>query len=109
MSAIPKLNEKPTILFSYPFNAMDAVTITSNELLRLPEGVYLNDSLIDFYLKHRMDKCSESIRSEVHIFTSFFYNKLSSPRQESVTKFDIFSKRYLFIPVNEQYYHLSRY
>lgn len=102
---IPRTEAKPRLLFSYPFGSPSAISITSNELAHLPEGVYLNDSLIDFDLCYTIENLAASIRQTTHIFSSFFYRKLSrkASTKESLTKINIFEKAYCLVPINEQY------
>ena len=98
---------------------------------RCAPGVFLNDNLIDLYLRYLLvekkwvskenDACLTKLRNEVHVFSSFFYKRLleedpDAPiasrvgsksktiysNVENWTKHvDIFSKRFLVVPVNE--------
>lgn len=54
-------------------------------MARLRPGQFLNDSLIDFYLKHRFNELLTvlSITKSYHIFSSHFYTKLTE--DESVS------------------------
>ena len=104
-SPIPRSDPNPKLLFIYPPVGANYISITSNELLRLPEGVYLNDSLVDFDLRLIFDRSSEDIRVRTHIFSSFFYRKISETGFcETLTKVNIFEKSYIFIPINEAYH-----
>lgn len=109
-SAIPQSEARPRLLFTYPPEAasVHVISITSNELLHLPEGVYLNDSLIDFDLRYMLDHAPPEVADQVHLFSSFFYRKLLSSMERStdtpsipITKMDVFSKRFLLVPINE--------
>ncbi|CAN0009676.1 unnamed protein product, partial [Choristocarpus tenellus] len=42
-----------TMLFQYPpsMTALDRISVTEMDLLRTQEGEFLNDSLVDLYLK----------------------------------------------------------
>ena len=81
-------------LLSYPAPKLKgAVDIGKLDLLRLSTGCFLNDQIIDFYLKYLYDKgptllsprqledfgdrWSESERSRFYFFNQFFYSKLS--------------------------------
>lgn len=103
--AIPRTDAKPRLLFSYPFGSHSSISITSNELLHLPEGVYLNDSLIDFDLRYTVEHLPSPLHRITHIFSSFFFRKISSQRaaSHSPTRINIFEKTYCFVPINEQY------
>ncbi|KAJ1500728.1 hypothetical protein HMI56_003657, partial [Coelomomyces lativittatus] len=55
------------------------VTLRVTDLQGLYEGRCLNDVVIEFYLKHLlMEHVSMSVRSKVHLFSSFFFSTLSS-------------------------------
>ena len=83
-------------------------------------GIYLNDIIIDFYLKYLYEEVlSEEQRARTYIFNSYFYTCLSkrafgdSRRNESpmermhaqVRKWtrdiDIFNRDFIIIPINE--------
>jgi len=99
------LEAKPRILFSYPPDSQDSVTINTNDVLRLDDGYYLNDSLIQFDLRRMLNDAQPIIRSQVHIFSSFFFHKLKSAESPCnlASRVDIFEKRFLFFPINERY------
>ncbi|KAI9143213.1 hypothetical protein BKA69DRAFT_161357 [Paraphysoderma sedebokerense] len=64
-------------LFIYPFQGKDCVTMMKNDLLRLEEGEFLNDTIIQFYLKYILDTTLAHRNHDTHIFSTFFYKKLS--------------------------------
>ena len=98
------------------------ITITVDDFWCLQEEQFLNDVLIDFYLKYlHVSTVSEESRERAHIFSTFFYRRLTAKpkggavntdipgpkrrhdRVKSWTKsVDIFSKDFLFVPVNEK-------
>ena len=70
-------------LFRFPFSseARKAILITEDDLVRLEEGQYLNDNLIDLSLRiTAMQFPKDSLK--IHVFTSQFYAKLSEPGNE---------------------------
>nr|KAJ3423284.1 hypothetical protein HK105_006661 [Polyrhizophydium stewartii] len=108
---------KAASLFAYPFDGQLTVTVRDCDRERLNEGMYLNDVIIEFYLKLKKPE-SGLDPAQVHIFSSYLFEKLSrtsdgrtvKPEQfqdayDSVkswtSKVDIFSKRFLLIPINE--------
>ncbi|XP_067300044.1 sentrin-specific protease 7 [Pseudorasbora parva] len=109
------------ILFPPP-PSKRAITVTTEDLECLDSGEFLNDVIIDFYLKYLM--VQKSPRASVlrsHVFSSFFYKQLtrrdnanedstSTPaqvrRHQRVRTWtrhvDIFDKDFLFVPVNQE-------
>jgi hypothetical protein len=117
------------LLREWPTDGRTEVIITQGDFYRLEEAEYLNDTLIEFGLKHHWfsmpdDSTGETrafTRNDIHIFNSFFYKKLSVrnkpgykeanpdgpswPAYETVRKWtnkvDVFKKKMLVIPINE--------
>lgn len=91
------------------------IPVTNEDVACLAEGTYLNDIIIDFYLKYLLESVlTPSQREKTYIFNSYFYKRLtqkqgskSTPKQmhASVKKWtrnvDIFEKNFIVIPVNE--------
>uniref|UniRef100_A0A669AZL5 Si:dkey-100n23.3 n=1 Tax=Oreochromis niloticus TaxID=8128 RepID=A0A669AZL5_ORENI len=95
------------------------ITVTMEDLQCLDSGQYLNDVIIDFYLKYLLQNASASMVERSHIFSSFFYKQLtrrdnaseggnsdSQRRHQRVKTWtrhvDIFKKDFLFVPVNQE-------
>ncbi|KYQ88279.1 hypothetical protein DLAC_10970 [Tieghemostelium lacteum] len=96
-----------------PFNPHDIVKITANDLKRLEPKQYLNDSIIDFYLRYIMDYfVKPEDKEKIYFYNTFFYKILtlkSVPdayhRIAKWTKdIDIFSFDFLFIPICENFH-----
>lgn len=99
-----------------------ALTVTTEDLECLDSGEFLNDVIIDFYLKYLLvQKAPQASVARSHIFSSFFYKQLtrrdnanedstSTPaqvrRHQRVRTWtrhvDIFEKDFLFVPVNQE-------
>lgn len=106
--------------FVFPKGDPDAVTISGRDVELLQPGIFINDTLIDFYIKYLQSKISESQRQACHFFNSFFFRKLADldkfPDTEVVSReaflrvrkwtrrMNIFEKDYIFIPVNYSYH-----
>lgn len=104
--------------FYYPSrDERDAVKITNRDLRRLRPTEFLNDTIIDFYIKYLQKTLNETSQGRFHFYSSFFYKRLvtagkggsASDRRrlayEQVQNWtkdvDIFAKDYLVIPVND--------
>ena len=80
------------------------LTFAVSTIERLEPGIYLNDTLIDFWQQwiwRNADKTS------IHYFTTHFFTTLEKNDPESVKRWtekrgvDIFTKRFIFIPINK--------
>uniref|UniRef100_A0A8C3AGR0 Ubiquitin-like protease family profile domain-containing protein n=1 Tax=Cyclopterus lumpus TaxID=8103 RepID=A0A8C3AGR0_CYCLU len=91
------------------------ITVTMEDLRCLDTGHFLNDVIIDFYLKYLLLNASAAVAERTHIFSSFFYKQLtrrdnaSEGRQRRhhrvktwTRHVDIFKKDFLFVPVNQE-------
>ena len=108
--------------FVYPrVGDPQAVMVHPEDLFRLRGPEYLNDTLIDFYLQYLRNEAYPVRAQKVHMFSSFFYRKLAQRRKregpravgvsfgqelhQRVSKWtqnvDIFTKDFLFIPINK--------
>ncbi|KAI0695754.1 hypothetical protein C8T65DRAFT_584023, partial [Cerioporus squamosus] len=111
-SPSPDLDE---LVLVYPFYGTGAVNVTRGDLKRLDPGQYLNDTIIEFGLKVWLEglrKDQPELAEQVHVFNSFFYKKLVTKKNVADTyasvrkwtsKVDIFSKKYIIVPINEKY------
>ncbi|XP_077072615.1 sentrin-specific protease 7 isoform X2 [Siphateles boraxobius] len=109
------------ILFPPP-PSKRAITVTTEDLECLDSGEFLNDVIIDFYLKYLMvQKAPRAYVHRSHVFSSFFYKQLTrrdNANEDSTTTpaqirrhqrvrtwtrhVDIFDKDFLFVPVNQE-------
>ncbi|KAI0269877.1 hypothetical protein BC834DRAFT_575094 [Gloeopeniophorella convolvens] len=87
-----------------------SLNITNGDVGRLKPGEFLNDTLIEFGLKlwlADLQQTDPELAAQIHVFSSFFYKKLSTKNQgyDSVrkwtSKFDLFQKKYVIVPINE--------
>ncbi|KAK7068711.1 Sentrin-specific protease 6 [Halocaridina rubra] len=119
--------ETKTLLIYPPPPQKCGISITTDDYSCLEEEQFLNDVIIDFYLKYLMQKLlSDEHRRRTHVFSTFFYKRLTSKhkagrrfnsieddpklspaekrhaRVKSWTKnVDIFEKDFIIIPINE--------
>lgn len=104
------------MIFVYPPGKRGSIRVTEEERGRLKEKLYLNDSLIDFYIKYlekRYKKRRTSFTDNSMFFSSFFFGRLTQRSTKSIdyegvkswTKnIDIFSQKYVFVPICESYH-----
>ncbi|XP_011487628.1 uncharacterized protein LOC101170552 isoform X2 [Oryzias latipes] len=98
------------------------ITVTMEDLQCLDSGKYLNDVIIDFYLKYLLLNTPSALSERCHVFSSFFYKQLTrrdnasegtnsdacqrQRRHQRVKTWtrhvDIFEKDFLFVPVNQE-------
>lgn len=101
-------------LLIYPnVKGQNSVTLYEEDLDRLQPDEFLNDSIVEFYLRYNYDSLPETTRSSAHVFNTFFYQRLTQKRDkeanyEAVRKWtskskgvDLFSKKFVVIPINE--------
>ena len=96
-------------LFDYPLNTkVDMITITDKDLSRLNQKGWLNDSVIAFYLRYLQIE-NPATYGDVYFYNSFFYQLLREQGYNKVKcwtqNLDIFAKKYLVIPINENNLH----
>ncbi|EIN12536.1 hypothetical protein PUNSTDRAFT_97302 [Punctularia strigosozonata HHB-11173 SS5] len=122
--SLPNGRQTPTpavdpeeIILVYPLNGTGAgkVTITRGDVSRLKPGEFLNDTLIEFGLKFWLNELrakDPDLADQVHVFSSFFFKKLDNRRAEDgyssirkwTSKVDIFKKKYIIVPINENFH-----
>jgi len=83
------------------------------DMSRLNDEEFLNDEIVNFYIQYRqacLTKKDPDVIDSVYFFNTFFYatysrKKDSKSNYEGVkrwtSKFDLFSKKYIFVPINE--------
>ncbi|XP_046711480.1 sentrin-specific protease 6 isoform X2 [Silurus meridionalis] len=111
-----------TLVIYPPPPAKGGFSITNEDLHCLNEGNYLNDVIIDFYLKYLVcEKLQEMDANRFHAFSSFFYRSLTQTdltedldgtslsiqerrhnRVKTWTRhLDVFQKDFIFVPINQ--------
>ncbi|KAI8829123.1 hypothetical protein BJ741DRAFT_669693 [Chytriomyces cf. hyalinus JEL632] len=104
------------VVLIYPASGVNLVTLHDEDLERLKEGEFLNDSLIEFYIRFA-SSTHVADRNDFHCFNTFFYQQLTSKGdlQKKLTmeeafsrvkrwtkKVNIFTRKFLIIPINER-------
>lgn len=104
----------------YPKGDADAVSISKRDVDLLRPEVFVNDTIIDFYIKYLKNKIQPEEKHRFHFFNSFFFRKLADPDKDSFSasegraafqrvrkwtrKVNLFEKDYVIIPVNFNYH-----
>nr|XP_046237742.1 sentrin-specific protease 7b isoform X2 [Scatophagus argus] len=118
------VQQLPTRLIQYPAAPCKGrITVTKEDLACLDGGEFLNDVIIDFYLKYLLlEGVGGPVAERSHVFSSFFYKQLSRRRAAGendapsvpdrhtrhqrvktwTRHVDIFTKDFLFVPVNQE-------
>uniref|UniRef100_A0A2P2M0B5 Putative ubiquitin-like-specific protease 2B isoform X3 n=1 Tax=Rhizophora mucronata TaxID=61149 RepID=A0A2P2M0B5_RHIMU len=100
----------------YPKGDSDAVSISKRDVDLLQPETFINDTIIDFYIKYLKNRIPPEEKHRFHFFNSFFFRKLADLDKDPSSandgraaflrvhkwtrKVDIFGKDYVFIPVN---------
>jgi len=108
------------VILEYPKEGPWRHIVTGKDLKTLKSHHFLNDSIIDFYLKYLVtDKLPEPVRQQSFAFSSFFFKRLADipkpeemsegqgpeqRRHERVKKWtknvNLFEKEFILVPVN---------
>lgn len=105
------------VLLEYPFQtdtqaSKSSITITKGDFNRLTPPNFLNDTIVSFFLQYHLDtSISPDVKSQIHVFNSFFFSKIQSLRRDSENEdalkcasrwlkgVDIFAKDFLIMPI----------
>ncbi|XP_074600093.1 uncharacterized protein LOC141854349 [Brevipalpus obovatus] len=113
----PPLGE--LIIIYRPNEDYDNVAIYKPDMLCLREKEYLNDTMIDFYLRYiHEEKIPPEVASKTHIFSTFFFRRLTKTLSDErgipfierfqrrvkrwTKRINIFDKDFLIIPMNKR-------
>ncbi|XP_056337174.1 sentrin-specific protease 6 isoform X1 [Danio aesculapii] len=105
-----------------PPPAKGGISVTNEDLHCLSDGEFLNDVIIDFYLKYLfLEKLKKEDAVRSHVFSSFFYKRLNQRERRNTVDtsslpiqkrkhnrvktwtrhVDLFQKDFIFVPINE--------
>jgi len=103
---LEKERKSAKVLFSYPPNAKNAITLTKQDLVRLNPDKLLNDTVIDFYLRYFKEQLLKPSKAKkFYLFNSFFYASLEKDTIRNWTKDDdIFNYKFIIVPINEHHH-----
>ena len=74
-------------------SSIGTVEMSSKDLLTLEDHEFLNDSVIEFFIKNLQHKMKPDKAARCHIFSSFFYEKLTNVRDERSEPADVRQKK----------------
>ncbi|VVB10515.1 unnamed protein product [Arabis nemorensis] len=100
----------------YPQGDPDAVVVRKQDIELLKPRRFVNDTIIDFYIKYLKSRIPPEEQGRFHFFNCFFFRKLANLDKGSPSTFggkeayqrvqkwtknvDLFEKDYIFIPIN---------
>ncbi|XP_068424982.1 sentrin-specific protease 6 isoform X2 [Clinocottus analis] len=105
-----------------PPPAKGGMAVTNEDLHCLNDGEFLNDVILDFYLKYLvLEKLKKDDAQRIHVFSSFFYKRLNQRERRNAADasslpiqkrkhnrvktwtrhVDLFQKDFIFVPINE--------
>ncbi|GAV79688.1 LOW QUALITY PROTEIN: Peptidase_C48 domain-containing protein, partial [Cephalotus follicularis] len=104
----------------FPKGDPDAVLISKSDIELLKPDSFINDTIIDFYIKYLKNKIQPVHHQRFHFFNSFFFRKLADLNKDQASacegraafqrvhkwtrKVNLFEKDYIFIPVNYSFH-----
>ena len=96
---------------TYPATGRHRTTVDADDIPRLNEDEFLNDNIINFYLKWlkvNLERARPEVLQKVHIFESYFFERLKTSKYQGVrswtSKIDLLSYDYIVVPVNEHFH-----
>ncbi|XP_057804969.1 probable ubiquitin-like-specific protease 2B [Salvia miltiorrhiza] len=114
-SYFPKF-DRPFEEVIYPKGDPDAVSISKRDVDLLLPDTFVNDTIIDFYIKYLKSRQNVDERTKFHFFNSFFFRKLADMDKDPSSAFDgkaafqrvrkwtrkinLLEKDFILIPVN---------
>ncbi|ETK72922.1 hypothetical protein L915_20074 [Phytophthora nicotianae] len=113
------------VLLTYPYDGSDTsgrISVTLGDVDRLVPGEFLNDNIIDFYLRFLWRHLPSWQQQQTYFFTSHFFTQLNGTNgAHELTTADpderfarvarwtqketnLFDNRFLFIPINDSFH-----
>ncbi|CAL0300824.1 unnamed protein product [Lupinus luteus] len=100
----------------YPKGEPDAISINKRDVELLRPETFINDTIIDFYIKYLKNKIPDHEQGRFHFFNCFFFRKLADLDKDPSSACDgkaafqrvrkwtrrvnLFEKDYIIIPIN---------
>ncbi|KAL3634050.1 hypothetical protein CASFOL_021104 [Castilleja foliolosa] len=112
--------DKPFEELIYPKGDPDAVSMSKRDVDLLLPDTFVNDTIIDFYIKYLKSRQKVEEKTKFHFFNSFFFRKLADMDKDPSSAFDgkaafqrvrkwtrkinLLEKDFIVIPVNYNYH-----
>ncbi|PIA16313.1 cysteine proteinase [Coemansia reversa NRRL 1564] len=116
-------SEDHSLRFEYPRGGPKAISVTGSDISRLYHGEFLNDTILEFYMRYiaeNLRSADPALYEQCFFFNTFFFKKLSQRSKgvlsdpeishvDTVYKrlrkwtanVELFDKRYIFVPIHE--------
>lgn len=65
-------------ILMYPKEGQGRLSINTEDYVCLGVDQFLNDKIIDFYLKYLWENLPTEQQEKVHVFSTFFYKRLTT-------------------------------
>ncbi|KAI5461341.1 hypothetical protein BGZ63DRAFT_404205 [Mariannaea sp. PMI_226] len=108
----PSWDKNWRMSLEFPAYGKNRESVDKTDVARLDEGEFLNDNLINFYMRYLQaeleTKSPETLR-KVHFFNTFFFPTIKSGGSNInyrgvakwTAKINLFSYKYIVVPINE--------
>ncbi|XP_066255314.1 uncharacterized protein [Euwallacea similis] len=73
-------------ILMYPKEGQGRLSINTEDYVCLAVDQFLNDKIIDFYLKYLWENLAPELQEKVHIFSTFFYKRLTTKATKAARK-----------------------
>ncbi|KAJ2804843.1 hypothetical protein H4R20_002341, partial [Coemansia guatemalensis] len=115
--------EDHSLRFEYPCGGPKAISVTGSDISRLYHGEFLNDTILEFYMRYiteNLRSANPTLYSQCFFFNTFFFKKLSQRSKGALSdpevshvdavykrlrkwtaNVELFDKRYIFVPIHE--------
>lgn len=98
--------------FLMKFNDGKSMDISKHDMDCLYESQFLNDVIINFYLKYFLQNSPQETRDRTHLFNTFFFQQLTKKNEYGkvigfdtvrkwTSKVNLFTKDFVIIPINK--------
>lgn len=102
---------------TFRFKDRSSITISVSDYCCLYDNQWINDSLIDFFLKYAVEKAVDKKRlgyDDAYVLTTYFFTKMLSAKPDTegkrnyygpirrwLAKLNLFKYKYIIMPINE--------